>query len=115
MLGGVGGVGAENVVDVGFAVREVERLDVGHGSEQADDGFVGVDIGHGMLWVGGMGMDAEFFIDETFDAGLQTIFETIFAGGNPVINSATGEVLMGKNERVHFGMNGEVVLHWALV
>ena len=59
-------------------------------------------------------MNAEFFIDKAFDAGLQAIFETVFAGGGFVVESAAGEILMGKKQSVHFGMDGEVIFHRAL-
>lgn len=58
MFGGICGVGIEDVLDVSFAVFEVESFDLGHGSEQADDGFVGFDVGHGLFGVGGMGVNA---------------------------------------------------------
>ena len=59
-------------------------------------------------------MDAEFFINKTFDAGLKTVFETIFASSNTIINGAAGEVLVGKKDGVHLGMNGKVVFHRTL-
>ena len=59
-------------------------------------------------------MNAEFFIDKAFDAGLQAVFETVFAGGGFVVESAAGEILMSKKQSVHFGMDGEVIFHRAL-
>ena len=114
MLGRVGGVGIDDVLYVGLAVGEIESFDTGHGGEEADDGFIGVDVGHGFLGIDGVGVDAEFLVDEAFDAGLETVFEAVFAGGDAIINSAAGEVLMGKNQGVHLGVNGEIVFHRAL-
>ncbi len=58
-------------------------------------------------------MDAQFFIDEAFDAGLETIFQTVFTSRDAVVNGAAGEVLMGENQGVHFGMNREIIFHRA--
>lgn len=59
-------------------------------------------------------MNTKFFIDKAFDASLETIFETIFTGGNAIINSAASEILVGKEHGVHFGMDGKIVFHGAL-
>lgn len=113
MFLGVRWVGVKDVLGVSLAVGDVEGLDVGHGSEEADDCFVGVDVGHGFLGVGGVRMDAELFINDAFDAGLEAVFEAVFAGGDSIIYSAAGEVALSENEGVHFGVDGEVVLHWS--
>ena len=93
---GIFGVGIENVLGISLAVSEIESLDARHGGQHTDDGFVGVDIGHGPRWVGSVRMDAKLLIDEALDAGLQAVFETVFAGSDSVVNSTTSEVLIGK-------------------
>ena len=109
MFLGVGRVGVEDVLSVGFAIGDIECLDVGHGGEEADDGFVGVDVGHGALGVGGVGMDTQLPVDKPLDAGLEAVFEAVFARGDSIINSTAGEVASGKNQSVHFGVDGEII------
>ena len=48
MLLGILGVGIEDILYVGLAVRNIESLDIRHGGEEADDGFVGFEVGHGL-------------------------------------------------------------------
>ena len=114
MFFGVRWVGVEDVLGVGLAVGDVEGLDIGHGGEEADDCFVGVDVGHGALGVGGVGMDTQLPVDKPLDAGLEAVFEAVLTGGDSVVNSATGEVAPGKNQSVHLGVDGEIILHGAL-
>ena len=83
-------VGIENILSVSFTVGEIKSLDVWHRDEEADDSFVGLDVSHGLFRVDGVGMDAELAIDKAFNAGLEAIFETIFAGSNAVIECAAG-------------------------
>ena len=42
-------------------------------------------------------MDAELFVDEALDAGLEAVLEAVLAGGDFVVERAAGEVLVGKN------------------
>ena len=88
-------VGVENVLDIGFTVGKIECFDFGHSRKHADDGFVGIYIGHGMFGVGRVRMDTEFAVNEAFDAGLETMLETVFASGNPIIYGASSEVASG--------------------
>ena len=88
MFFGVRGVGVEDVLGVGLAVGDVEGLDIGHGGEEADDCFVGVDVGHGALGVGGVGMDTQLPVDKPLDAGLEAVFETVITSSNAVIKCA---------------------------
>ncbi len=99
---------------VGLAVGDVEGLDIGHGGEEADDCLVGVDVGHGAFGVGGVGMDTQLPVDKPLDAGLEAVFEAVFARGDSIINSTAGEVAPGKNQSVHLGVDGEIILHGAL-
>lgn len=114
MFCGIGGVGIEDIFDIGLAVFEIQSLDFGHGSEKTDDGLVGIDIGHGLLRVSGMRMHAELSVDKTLDAGLEAVFETVITGGDAVINCAAGQVSMCVDESVHLGMNYEIILHRTL-
>lgn len=114
MFFGARWVGVEDVLGVGLAVGDVEGLDIGYGGEEADDCFVGVDVGHGALGVGSVGMDTQLPVDKPLDAGLEAVFETVFARGDSIINSTAGEVALGKNQSVHLGMNGEIIFHGAL-
>ncbi len=59
-------------------------------------------------------MDAELLVDETLDAGLEAVLEAVLAGGDFVVERAAGEALVGKNQRVHLGVDSEVVLHRTL-
>lgn len=67
-----------------------------------------------MLGVGRMRMNAELAVDETLDAGLETVLETIVACGDSIIYSASGQVAACVDEGIHFGMNSEIVLHGTL-
>ena len=58
-------------------------------------------------------MDAEFFVDETFNTGLEAIFEAVFAGGYSIIYGTAGKVAFGEDESIHLGVDGEVILHGA--
>ena len=111
MFCGVCWIGVEDVFDVSLAVFEVQGLDIWHRSKQADDGFISFDVGHGFLGIRGMRMDAELLIDEAFDASLETVFETVFAGGDAIINRTASEILVGKNQCVHFGMYSKIIFH----
>ena len=57
MFFGIGWIGIEDIFDIGFAVGEVESFDFWHGSEEANNGLIGVDVGHGFFRVGGMRFD----------------------------------------------------------
>lgn len=59
-------------------------------------------------------MDTELLVNKAFDAGLQAVFEAIFAGGDSIVDSAAGQILVGKKYGVHLGVNSEVVFHRAL-
>lgn len=59
-------------------------------------------------------MDTELSIDEPFDAGLQTVFEAVITGSDAIVDGATREILMSKNQCVHFGMDGKIVFHGAV-
>lgn len=59
-------------------------------------------------------MNTEFFINETFNAGLKAVFETVVASGDSIINSAAGKVAASKDEGVHFRMNSKMIFHGAL-
>ena len=59
-------------------------------------------------------MDAQIFVDEAFNTSLQAILEAVFAGGNTIVNGAAGEILVSKEDSVHFGMDGKIVFHGAL-
>ena len=70
MFWGILRIGIKDIFDVSFAVYEIKCLDLGHGGEEANNSFVGLDVGHGFLGVGGVGMDAQTLIDKAFDASL---------------------------------------------
>jgi len=97
VFGGIWWVGVEDILDVGLAAYDVEGGDVGHGGEKADDGFVGLDIGHGPFGIGGVRVDAELLIDEALDAGLEAVFEAVLTSGDAVVDGAAGEIAAGKN------------------
>ena len=59
-------------------------------------------------------MNAKVFIDEALDAGLEAVFEAVFAGGDTIIQSTAGQILVGEKYGVHLRMGGEVILHGAL-
>ena len=111
---GIFGVGIENILNIGLAIGEIQSLDVWHGGEHADDGLIGIDIGHGMFRVGRMRMDAELTVNEALDAGLETVFETVITSSSLIIYSTPGEVATSINQRIHFRMNNKVILHGAL-
>ena len=46
-------------------------------------------------------MNAEFAIDKAFDAGLETVLETVFAGGDSIINSTSSKVASSIDESIH--------------
>ena len=102
-------------MNVGFAVGKIKCLDIGHGGKHPNDGLVGVNIGHRMLGVGGVRVDAKFAVDETFDTSLETVLETVFTGGRLIIYSTPGKITSSIDESVHLGMDDEVVFHGALV
>ena len=88
-------VGIEDVFDVGLAIGEVQGLDIWHGRKHANNGFIGVNIGHRVFGVSGMRVNAEFTVDEAFDASLETMFETVFASSGLIIYSAPRKVATG--------------------
>ena len=114
IFGRIGWVGSENVLGVGFAVRDVEGGDGGHGGKETDNSFISLIARHGVRRVGGMRFDAQFLIDKALDASLEAVFQTVFTSGDTVINSAASEVLVGKNQGIHLGVDGEIVFHWSL-
>ena len=111
VFGGILGVGGEDIFGVGLATHDIESFDIGHGSKEADNGFVGLGVGHGVFGVGGVGVDAELAVNKAFDAGLEAVFETVFAGSNFIIYSAASEIALGEDKGIHFGVNREVILH----
>ena len=114
VFGGIFGVGIENVLDVGFAVRDVQGLDVRQSGEHSDNSLVGLERIHGLVPSGGVGMNAKLAIDETANPRLQTILEAVLASGHLIINRTTGKVLMSKEHGIHFRMNCKIILHRAL-
>ena len=59
-------------------------------------------------------MNAKLFIYEAFDASLETVFETIFTSSDTIIECTAGQILVSKNQCIHFAVNSEIIFHRTL-
>lgn len=97
MFGRIFGVGIKDILNVRLAIGEIQSINIGHRDKKANDGFVGFDVGHRMLRVSRMRVNAELAVNETLDAGLETVFETVLAGSGLIIYSTARKIAAGVN------------------